>query len=168
MSCVENESKTSNNPSNIVKTDEKIVNLIAAKLMSENIELAKSPYTDEVVFFVPTKMLKIYSNDPNITKCGFGCSFRHYTETYLALNNFKNMILSIKIDLILVRFLQNTHVISQTLLKWVEARFAKGIKVSGNRAFESARKKWKTRSKLSTKRRSFFKCNHSSCLLIFN
>ena len=33
-----------------VKAEEKIVNLIAAKLLSESIELAKAPYTDEVGF----------------------------------------------------------------------------------------------------------------------
>ena len=41
--------KNSNqNPSNVLKVEEKCLNLIAAKLMSENIELAKAPYTDEV------------------------------------------------------------------------------------------------------------------------
>jgi len=42
-------------PSNIYKSEEKIVNLIqiiAAKLMSENIELSKAPYTDEVKIFL--------------------------------------------------------------------------------------------------------------------
>lgn len=45
---LENDYKQKLKPITTLKTEEKIANLIAAKLLSENIDLSKPPYTDEV------------------------------------------------------------------------------------------------------------------------
>lgn len=52
---------TSSNLSSL-KTEEQVINLIAAKLLSENIELAKQPYSDQFGFCkIPISLVKRYS-----------------------------------------------------------------------------------------------------------